>query len=96
MTRALITGIAGFVGSRMARYLQTAESGFEIWGIDNLSRRGSENNLASLEQAGCHVIHGDIRCGSDLEPLPAMDWVIDCAANPSVLAGLDGGTGSLV
>jgi CDP-paratose 2-epimerase len=94
--KLLITGIAGFVGSSMARYLLAARSGLEIFGIDNLSRRGSENNLALLEQQGCRVVHGDIRCASDLEPLPAMDWVIDCAANPSVLAGLDGGASSLV
>ena len=27
---------------------------------------------------------------SDLDNIPKVDWVIDCAANPSVLAGLDG------
>ena len=26
---------------------------------------------------------------SDFESLPAVDWVIDAAANPSVLAGVD-------
>ncbi len=31
---------------------------------------------------------------SDLETLPAADWVIDAAANPSVLAGVDGRTSS--
>jgi CDP-paratose 2-epimerase len=36
------------------------------------------------------VYHGDTRCASDLEGLPPADWVIDAAANPSVLAGVDG------
>src|SRR5439155_8912193 len=94
--KILITGIAGFVGSRLAGYLRAAQPDLAVWGIDNLSRRGSASNLESIEQAGCRVIHGDIRCPSDLEPLPAMDWVIDCAANPSVLAGLDGSAASLV
>lgn len=94
--KLLITGIAGFVGSRLARFLRAARSDLEVWGIDNLSRRGSESNLADLAQLGCRVVHGDIRLPSDLEPLPRMDWVIDCAANPSVLAGLDGTAGSLV
>jgi CDP-paratose 2-epimerase len=31
---------------------------------------------------------------SDLENLPAADWVIDAAANPSVLAGVDGRSSS--
>ncbi|XGB41406.1 MAG: hypothetical protein LVS60_14050 [Nodosilinea sp. LVE1205-7] len=39
--------------------------------------------------------HGDLRQASDLETLPPVDWVIDAAANPSVLAGVDGKTSSL-
>jgi len=92
----LIAGIAGFVGSRLARYLLGARSDLRIWGIDNLSRRGSEQNLALLREIGCEFVHGDIRCPSDLETLPAMHWVIDGAANPSVLAGLSGNAGSLL
>ena len=30
----------------------------------------------------------------DETPMPKVDWVIDCAANPSVLAGLDGQSSS--
>src|SRR5205823_3683623 len=33
--------------------------------------------------------HGDVRNALDFENLPAVDWVIDAAANPSVLAGVD-------
>ena len=40
------------------------------------------------------MIHGDIRMASDFEALPAVDWVIDAAANPSVLAGIQGGFSS--
>ncbi len=43
---------------------------------------------------GVKLFHGDIRIASDLEALPAVDWVIDAAANPSVLAGVDGQTSS--
>ena len=32
----------------------------------------------------------DIRSQSDVESIPKVDWVIDCAAIPSVLAGVDG------
>ena len=36
----------------------------------------------------------DLRCASDLETWPDVDVVIDAAANPSVLAGIDGVTSS--
>ncbi len=35
-----------------------------------------------------------MRVAPDLDGLPAFDWVIDAAANPSVLAGVDGKTSS--
>lgn len=92
--RLLITGICGFVGSALARDLQARLPGVEIYGLDNLLRPGSERNRRLLMDAGCQIFHGDIRLASDLEVLPVMDWVIDAAANPSVLAGIDGKTSS--
>ena len=58
--------------------------------MDNLCRRGSEFNLRNLYNLNIPFIQGDIRLASDLQNLPPVDWVIDCAANPSVLAGMDG------
>ena len=58
--------------------------------MDNLCRRGSESNLRNLYDLNIPFIQGDIRSASDLQNLPPVDWVIDCAANPSVLAGMDG------
>jgi CDP-paratose 2-epimerase len=55
--------------------------------VDNLSRRGSESNLEGLARLGAKVFHGDVRLWPDLDSLPRADWVIDCAADPSVLAG---------
>lgn len=92
--RILITGICGFVGSELAKSLLGQMSGLQVWGVDNLMRRGSEKNGALLSVLGCRVVHGDIRQASDLEALPEVDWVIDAAANPSVLAGVDGKTSS--
>jgi CDP-paratose 2-epimerase len=43
-----------------------------------------------IERLGVEFIHGDLRSASDIAGLPACDWVIDAAANPSVLAGLTG------
>ncbi len=53
-------------------------------------RPGSEINRARLRKLGVKFFHGDIRVASDFEALPAVDWVIDAAANPSVLAGVAG------
>jgi len=88
--KILITGICGFVGSRLAMSLADRISGVEITGIDNLLRPGSEGNRTVLATKGVRFVHGDLRQRSDIETLPACDWVIDAAANPSVLAGLDG------
>jgi len=93
--RILITGICGFVGSTLAKALRSHSSSYQIFGIDNFSRAGSWVNQDPLRQMGIRVIHGDIRNASDVDNLPQADWVIDAAANPSVLAGVDGKTSSL-
>ncbi len=91
--KILITGICGFVGSSLARTL-TASGDHTLTGLDNFIRPGSETNRDELKSLGIKLFHGDIRNASDLEVLPAVDWVIDAAANPSVLAGVDGKTSS--
>ena len=88
--RLFITGICGFAGSAIARHLRELIPGIEISGMDSLSRPGSEINRRSLVAEGIAVLHGDVRCASDFESLPDADWVIDAAAQPSVLAGVDG------
>jgi len=88
--RILITGVCGFVGSALAESLLQRMEGLVLCGIDNLQRPGSEYNRTRLRKMGVTFIHGDIRSASDFENLPAADWVIDAAANPSVLAGVQG------
>lgn len=92
--KILITGICGFVGSTLAAALLDEIPGVNIYGLDNFIRPGSEYNRQRLQQRGVNLFHGDIRCPSDFETVPAVDWVIDAAANPSVLAGIDGQTSS--
>ena len=91
--KILVTGICGFVGSVIAMTLRQRND-ISICGLDNLSRQGSETNRLKLKGAGIKVMHGDIRLESDFEALPDVDWVIDAAANPSVMAGIDGRTSS--
>ncbi len=88
--RILISGICGFAGSALARGLVGLDRGIEISGFDSLVRPGSEGNRAELRRLGIRVVHADARSSSDVDSLPPADWVIDAAANPSVLAGVDG------
>ena len=88
--KILITGVCGFVGSTLARAFVQSGSGDQLFGLDNFSRPGSETNRAELKSLGLKLFHGDLRSASDLETLPAVDYVIEAAANPSVLAGVDG------
>jgi len=90
--RILITGICGFVGSTIARELLAA--GHQVTGFDNYIRPGSETNRAPLEKLGAKIITADLRHKAEIDALPAADFVIDAAANPSVLAGVDGKTSS--
>ena len=92
--KILVTGIAGFAGSSISTGLAAFCENIEIIGLDNFSRKGSDQNIQLLSKGDVNLIRGDIRSQSDLDALPAVDWVIDCAANPSVLAGLDGNSSS--
>lgn len=94
--KILITGVAGFVGFKMAGYFKEHFNDVELCGIDNLSRRGSEFNVPLLKELGCKFFEGDISRREDVEKLPKTDWIIDCAANPSVLAGLEGDSLGLI
>jgi CDP-paratose 2-epimerase len=87
--RILISGICGFVGSTLARELLKCGAGI-VSGFDNFMRPGSETNRLELRRLGIAVRHADVRSAADVEALPAADVVIDAAANPSVLAGVDG------
>jgi CDP-paratose 2-epimerase len=83
--KILITGGAGFVGSNMALHLKEKFPESEISVLDNLSRKGSHLNLPLLKAQNIEFIQGDIRDREDLE----FNLMVDCSANPSVLAGID-------
>lgn len=81
MSRYLITGVAGFIGSTIAHTL--VEQGHEVSGVDNLST----GNLSNLEDIASSVSFHQ----ADLQNLPAMhaacegvDYVLHLAAMASV------------
>ena len=90
--KIFITGICGFVGSSLARWFVRQDPQVRVSGMDNFSRPGSEINRLQLKALDIQVRHGDVRNSSDFESLGPVDWIIDAAANPSVLAGVDGTT----
>lgn len=94
--RVLITGGAGFVGANLAVALAGRHRDWEVVALDNLRRGGSPLNLPRLRQAGVEFVHGDVREPADLDGAGAVDALVECSAEPSVLAGLDGGIDYLV
>ena len=90
MRKVLVTGGAGFVGSHLALNLREHRPDVEVIALDNLKRRGAELNLPRLQAAGVTFIHGDIRTPEDLEGVGEFDWLLECSAEPSVLAGYGG------
>jgi CDP-paratose 2-epimerase len=93
--RVLVTGGAGFVGASVAVHL-AGRHGRDVVALDNLRRRGSELNLPRLAAAGVSFVHGDVREPGDLAAVGRFDALVECSAEPSVLAGVDGGLDYLV
>ncbi|MFN0076471.1 MAG: NAD-dependent epimerase/dehydratase family protein [Prosthecobacter sp.] len=87
--RILITGGAGFIGSNIACHLRSVRPAAEIVCMDNLYRKGSELNVARYPPLGIQFHRGDVRHPADF-PAGPFDLLIECSAEPSVLAGSAG------
>ena len=87
--RILIAGGCGFVGSSLAISFKESYPNYKIYSLDNLKRLGSELNIKRLKEKEIDFIHGDVRNKDDFESLPNIDVLIDCAAEPSVLSGIN-------
>ncbi len=83
MTTALITGVAGFIGSSLAEAL--VDRGYTVRGLDNLST-GRKQNLNSLSDRSDFLFtEGDIRSADDVaDVIDGVDYVFHQAAVPSV------------
>lgn len=85
----LVTGGCGFVGSNLAIRLKQDYPAYRVVAMDNLKRRGSELNIPRLKEAGVEFIHGDIRNREDFEGIGDITVLIEAAAEPSVLSGIN-------
>lgn len=83
----LVTGGAGFVGSNICVKLKQEFSGIRVTALDNLVRGGSELNIPRLKNHGVSFVHGDVRNKEDLQ-FANIDLLIECSAEPSVMAGV--------
>jgi CDP-paratose 2-epimerase len=92
----LVTGGAGFIGANLAITLSQRHPGWEITALDNLHRSGAEMNVARLREHGVRFLHGDVREPDDLRAAGPFTAMVECSAEPSVMAGVNGATGFLV
>ncbi len=84
MSRTLITGGAGFIGSHLARAL--VERGHEVDLVDSLVRGRADDDIAELERSGAvRLIPGDL-----LDPafLPALDGDHDRVVHLAAIVGV--------
>ena len=88
MNKIFITGICGFLGSHLAHYFQSL--GYKVYGVDNLSRKGSKKNLKILRNKGVKIFILDL-AKSDLSRFfkkkIIFKAIIHCASLTSVLDG---------
>lgn len=88
MPTALVTGVAGFIGSNLAREL--LDRGYTVRGVDNF-QTGRESNLEALYTADSFTFHeSDIRDEDAMaEITDGVDYVFHQAAVPSVPRSVD-------
>ena len=84
--RVLITGGAGFIGGNLCVGLAARHPEWEIVALDNLVRPGSALNLGRLDAAGVEFVKGDVREPDDLAAAGEFETIVECSAEPSVLA----------
>lgn len=86
MTRALVTGGAGFIGAHLVEHL-LKHTDWEIVALDRLDMAGSLHRLAHLRDARVRVVWHDLKAAinADIDArIGAVEYVFHLAANSSV------------
>ena len=78
----LITGGCGFVGTNLSLYLKSKK--FNVYTLDNLSRKGSKFNYTLLKKNKIKNFKVDISNYKKLKGLRKFDLIIDCCAEAAV------------
>ena len=78
----LITGGCGFVGTNLAIFLK--KKNFNVFSLDNLSRRGSLYNLNILKKNHIKNFKIDIYDYKKIKKLSKFNLIIDCCAEAAV------------
>jgi len=88
MKKIFITGICGFVGSNLALFFK--DNNYQIYGVDNLSRKGSYKNYLKLKRIGIKIVRGNLCNNKVLKKILKQNTysdLIHCAGYTSVLDG---------
>ena len=78
----LITGGCGFVGTNLSLYLKSKK--FNVYTLDNLSRKGSKFNYTVLKKKKIKNFRINIANYKKLKGLRKFDLIIDCCAEAAV------------
>lgn len=87
LSRIIVTGCAGFIGSNFVRHLLRDRSGLRVLGIDALTYAGNLENLADcINHKRFRFVRGDICDAETMEPLfsDGVDAVVNFAAESHV------------
>jgi len=92
MTRYLVTGGAGFIGSNFIRFVAERQPDATFTNLDSLTYAGVRATVDELDTLpGHHFVHGDIRnAGLVAELVAHVDVVVNFAAESHVDRSIDG------
>ena len=85
MTRVLVTGGCGFIGSNFIKHLLFEDSGVEVINLDLLTYAGNPRNLEGVDAPGYRFVRGDVRDPKLVDELVTdADWIVHFAAETHV------------